>query len=521
MTRTSPSGATKSQIDHILINRKWRGSLQDVRARRGADVASDHNLLVGVVSLKLRKARRGQLRGQQIDSSKLRDGLTRQALRRELKKRFQILGEEQEMNIDSFTQIFKEAGEKVLGFRKKKKEKWIQEKTWKKMEKRREIKQRMNSTRLERTHHRLSRQYSKLDREVRKMTKSDRKGFVERLDDEAEEAASRQGLKSLYRINKMLNNDFRSSDVPVKDANGNVLSKEAEKLARWKEHFEHILNRAKPARMAEIPPAAEDLLICIDPSTLKEVKTAINAITSGKAIGADGVTAEILKTEDTETPRFFTDVFEEIWESEQNSEAWKKGLIVKLPKQGDFGECNNWRGITLLPITSKVFSKVIHTRLAAALDEHIRQEQAGFRPGRSCSEHIFTLRKILEQSKKWNTPLYANFIDLEKAFDSIHRDTLWRILRHYGIPSKLVNVIKMLDNDCKPQVICNTFLTDFFSVTTSVRQGCILSPFLFIREIDWIMTQVISNGRRGIRWTVNSILEGLDYADDIALVSPS
>jgi len=72
-TWTPPSGATKSQIDHILINGKRRSSLQDVRSYRGVDVASDHNRLVAVVSLKLHRARREQLRGHQFDSSKLRD----------------------------------------------------------------------------------------------------------------------------------------------------------------------------------------------------------------------------------------------------------------------------------------------------------------------------------------------------------------------------------------------------------------------------------------------------------------
>ena len=98
--------------------------------------------------------------------------------------------------------------------------------------------------------------------------------------------------------------------------------------------------------------------------------------------------------------------------------------MVKLPKKGDLGNCDNWRGVTLPPITSKVLSKIIHTRLAEAVDEYTRQEQAGFRPGRSCSDHIFTLRQILAQSKELNAPLYANFIDFEKAFDSIHRDSL-------------------------------------------------------------------------------------------------
>ena len=152
--------------------------------------------------------------------------------------------------------------------------------------------------------------------------------------------------------------------------------------------------------------------------------------------------------------------------------------MSNYPKRAIWVTATTWRGVTLLPNTSKVFSKITHTRLA---------QQAGFRRGCSCSDHIFTLRHILEQSKEWNAPLYANFIDFEKAFDSIHRDSLWKILRPYGILSKLVNIIKMLYSDFKSQVICNAALTDAFSVTTGVKQGFILSPFLFILGIDWVM----------------------------------
>ena len=68
-----------------------------------------------------------------------------------------------------------------------------------------------------------------------------------------------------------------------------------------------------------------------------------------------------------------------------------------------------------MSLTSKVFSKVIQTRLTKTLDNYFSQQQAGFRPGRSCSYHIFTLRQILEQSREWNTSLYINFIDLKKG----------------------------------------------------------------------------------------------------------
>ena len=77
----------------------------------------------------------------------------------------------------------------------------------------------------------------------------------------------------------------------------------------------------------------------------------------------------------------------------------------------------------------------------------------------------------------------------------------------------------MLYSDFKSQAICNTALTDAFSVTTGVKQGCILSPFLFILGIDWVLRQVTSGVRRGIRWTLTSVLEDLDYADDIVLLA--
>lgn len=115
------------------------------------------------------------------------------------------------------------------------------------------------------------------------MTKLDKRKVVERLADEAEAAAGRKDLKTLYRINKALNNGFKNSDVPVKCIDGTILSKEAGPLARWKRHLESIRNRPEPVQVAEIPLAIEDLDICIDPPTMKEVKAAIKTMKIWKA----------------------------------------------------------------------------------------------------------------------------------------------------------------------------------------------------------------------------------------------
>ena len=122
---------------------------------------------------------------------------------------------------------------------------------------------------------------------------------------------------------------------------------------------------------------------------------------------------------------------------------------------------------------------------------------------------------------EWNSPIFINFIDYENAFDSVDRDTLWKLLRHYGIPEQLVNLIRNSYEGMTCRVIHGGQLTRSFHVKTGVRQGCLLSPFLFLLAIDWIMKVTTTQRRNGIQWTMTSQLDDLDFADDIALLSHS
>ena len=133
-----------------------------------------------------------------------------------------------------------------------------------------------------------------------------------------------------------------------------------------------------------------------------------------------------------------------------------------------------------------------------------------------CIDHTFTLRNIIEQCIEWNTNIH-----LEKAFDSIHRDTSWSILLAYhGVPEKIISIIKCFYSNFSCSVIHKKKLTDLFSVRSGVGQGCVLSPVFFLGAIDWItMHKTIGKKRRGIRWTLTSLLEDFDFADDVALVS--
>ena len=203
----------------------------------------------------------------------------------------------------------------------------------------------------------------------------------------------------------------------VKNKNGNAIASEEAQRARWTEHFKVTLNRPVPSVLPDIPKPTELLDINTNPPTKTEITKAIKHLKSGKAAGADGIPPEALKADIQTSTEMLHPLLTKIWEQESVPEDWKKGHLVKLPKKGDLSSCNNLRGIMLLSIPGKVLTRIIPERLKTALDRRLRDEQAGFRQDRSCTDHITTMRIIINQSLDWQTPLYTIIADFQKAFE--------------------------------------------------------------------------------------------------------
>lgn len=123
-------------------------------------------------------------------------------------------------------------------------------------------------------------------------------------------------------------------------------------------------------------------------------------------------------------------------------QEWKHGTIIKLSPKGDLSDCNNWHRITLLSIPDKFFYSFMLKRLKNLVDARLLVEQAGFRPHRFCTDHILTLRTIIEVSVEFQSPLIIKFVDFQKAFGIIHQLTLWKILDGHSFQKEFINAIK-------------------------------------------------------------------------------
>ena len=346
---------------------------------------------------------------------------------------------------------------------------WISVETMRKIQTRRDKKEAVNSSRTRAAKVIAQKEHTAANREVKKSVKTDKRNFVEGLAQEAEKAAASRNMKQLYDTTRKLAGKFKKSERPIRDKNGSVLMGADKQLNRWAEHFEELLNRPAPHNQPDIQLAETDLPIDYNKPTREEIKKAIAHMKTGKVAGPDGIPAEALKADVNNSVEMLHSLFEEIWEKEEIPAEWKEGYRIKIPNKGDVSRCDNYRGIMLLSVPGKILNRIILERMKGKVDQTLREQQAGFRQDRSCTDQIATLRIIMEQSIEWNSSLYINFVDYEKAFDSVDRETLWKVLRHYEVPKKLVNMIKNSYEGMSCRVIHEGQLTKNFEVRTGVR----------------------------------------------------
>ena len=524
-TWTSPNGRDRNQIDHVAIRRRFRRSLLDVRTQRGADAASDHHLVRCKIRLKLARNRKKQTTRIIYDTAKLKDPLHKRSFHITLKNRFEALSNDHQSIDDTWAEykdIYRRTATETLGQRERSRRDWLSPCTWNCIEERRKLKQSVLNCRSERVKETRQRMYHMKDKEVKRRARANKRRALERVAEEAERAAQQNNMKELYTKTKLLSGSLKKPSTGIRTKDGKVITKEEEVLERWKDHFYEILNVAYEEidlpEECELGDCVEPMEMDTSPFTIQELRQVISRMKNGKAPGVDNISAEMLKASPPIALDQLLNICNQTLDQCQAPSDWKRALLAKIPKKGDPSVCDNYRRISLLSVPYKIFCRMLLMRMQEGVENKLREEQAAYRRGRGTTEQIFILRNILEQSAEWQTPLYVGFIDFKKAFDSVRRDKLWNILRHYGIPDNFVNIIQELYDGSTCCVVENGRTSDWFPVETGVKQGCVMSGLLFNIIIDWVMRNT-TNTRRGLRWKFTTVLEDLDYADDIALLS--
>ena len=143
---------------------------------------------------------------------------------------------------------------------------------------------------------------------------------------------------------------------------------------------------------------------------------------------------------------------------------------------------------TLLFVPDKGLARIILDSVRQKLLTHRRHEQSGFTIyKKSTIDRTLAVRVFTEHLRDFRTGLPAAYVDLRKAFDSVNRYVLWRILALRGIPPKLVDLISGLSFGTQSARSCNGFISDYFPFTTVVRQGCVFAPTFFNTSMDHVL----------------------------------
>ena len=295
----------------------------------------------------------------------------------------------------------------------------------------------------------------------------------------------------------------------------------------WTEYFKSLMNidytnnfdeQALPEyiRFAFIDNSVLNRDISVD-----EVLKAAKNLKNGKSCGIDEISNEMLRISVPLLLEHFTLLFNHILQKGTYPSFWRENIIKPIYKGGGTTTPTNYRGISISSCFSKLFSRILFNRLDDYLEcNHIiGPEQIGFRKNCRTSDHILTLKTLIDKAFKSSKYLYACFVDLSKAFDTVNRCALFHKLFKYNIRGPFLNILK----DMYASLVCcvktDAGLSSSFDTKIGVKQGCILSPTLFsiyLNDLNDCFDHLCDPIK-----IHNTSISSLLYADDIVLISNS
>ncbi|XP_017879159.1 trichohyalin-like, partial [Ceratina calcarata] len=235
--------------------------------------------------------------------------------------------------------------------------------------------------------------------------------------------------------------------------------------------------------------------------TDEEIEGQIAKLKRRKAAGSDRIPAEAWILSEGKARDRIKKVIKRVWKGEGFPKEWRRGVIVPLHKKGDYQKVENYRGITLLNTAYKIYAAVLNERIKKNLEDEqsLDDTQAGFRRHRGVVDNVYILQHVVEKElKRKGGKIFAFFIDLKSAFDKVDRRKVWLAMRERGIREGLIERTKEIYEETRNTIRLENGMTEEFWTEEGVRQGCILSPTLFITFLADLEEELNKAGWGGI-----------------------
>lgn len=254
--------------------------------------------------------------------------------------------------------------------------------------------------------------------------------------------------------------------------------------------------------------------------TVEDITEAMKALNLKKSPGSDGLPVEFYRLFWDEIAKPLSEVFNLCLEEGKLPESMRLGVIKLLCKdENKKRELKAWRPVTLLNTEYKILAKALQLKLGQAMDSLLSPVQGCAAKGRQVHAHLIALRDMITYCRQRHQPLLLLNLDQEKAFDRVSHEYMLRVLTKIGLPPLFLSYIGLLYRDINSVVEVNGKLSRSFPVLSGVRQGCPLSPLLYVLSCEPFVRLLAYNPAmpRATVPGINRLPTAFAFADDITV----